>query len=82
MPFLPMARPGFFVSIMISPRLGSKFMSVISAWGSMSSRVIFSASCSGSLTDGSGRMTILLRITPTISAMVLLWSTRISGFLA
>jgi len=80
MPFLPMTKPGFLVSIMISPRLGSKYMSVISASAGISSRVIFSASTSDSLTEGSGRTTILLRITPTISAITLLWSTRISGF--
>ena len=47
MPFLPMTKPGFFVSMIISPKRGSKFMSVISASLAMSSRVIFSASTSG-----------------------------------
>ena len=50
-----MTKPGFLVSIMISPRLGSKLISVTSASAGMSSRAIFSASTSGIRTDGSGR---------------------------
>ncbi len=69
-PFFPITRPGFLVSIITSPRLGSKFIPVISASGETISGIILSASFSSNLTEGSERTTILFLIKLTMSAMM------------
>ena len=80
-PFFPITTPGFFASMITSPRLGSKFILVISASSETIFFIIRSVSRSLALTDGSERITILFRISFTISDMIKLLSTKTSGFL-
>lgn len=68
-PFFPMTKPGFSASMITSPRLGSKLIPEICASGGTIPCMILSVSFSGSLTEGSERITIRFLIRLTMSAI-------------